>query len=320
MTKGVAFERRPFRLLRKQKEPQPLGRRVVRRGVRDEQLVRMSVHGELLNVERELARHRVVVGLHELARPADLVRRPPRAEVRVAHAELADESGEDGIVRRAARLHPQHRDAFTGRALPVAVQCPERRVEERQPDQVARGRFERLEIGQQRRGCAVPRQDVHAAVQDHRRDVRHAVEQLPQPRGDLGSRFLPDRGDIGEREQVLALVGRQLQRVRQRVEHGAGDPVGAALFEPDDVVDADVGELGQLLAAQAGHAALPAVVGKARAVRVESGAAGAEELAQFGHAPSVRGCEEMCLVLVCIGWVLPGWTHARRPAWWPWKP
>jgi hypothetical protein len=65
---------------------------------------------------------------------------------------------------------------------------------------------------------------------------------------------------FGQCGEVCALVGGQLQRVCEGIEHRAGDSAGAALLQPHDIVDAHVGELGELLPAQARYPALPAVV------------------------------------------------------------
>ena len=168
-------------------QPALFSRRAGLCGVGDQLLVGVGVDGELLDVEGEGAHDRVAVGLGELLRPAHPMTGPPGAEVRVPHAQFADQRGQGGVVRGAAGLHPQDRDAFAGGSRPVRVQGPEVLVEEGQPDQVALGRGQRAEVGQQGGGAAVPGQHVHAAAQDHRGDVGHGLQQLPQPRGDLGS-------------------------------------------------------------------------------------------------------------------------------------
>ena len=54
-----------------------------------------------------------------------------------------------------------------------------------------------------------------------------------------------------EVEQVRALGVVELQRPRERLEHGLGDTARVAALEPGVVVDADAGEQRDLLAAQA---------------------------------------------------------------------
>jgi hypothetical protein len=96
-------------------------------------------------------------------------------------------------------------------ARPVRVQGAVGLVEEGQPEQVAFALRQRAEVGQQGGRAAVPGQHV----------------------------------GVGDGEQVRALVRGELERVQHRARH----PAGAALFQPDDVVDADVRELRQLLPA-----------------------------------------------------------------------
>ena len=61
-------------------------------------------------------------------------------------------------------------------------------------------------------------------------------------------------GLAGDAEQVPALVGGQPQRAGECGQHRRRRVGGAALLEPGEVVDRDAGELGHLLAAQAGRA------------------------------------------------------------------
>ena len=68
----------------------------------------------------------------------------------------------------------------------------------------------------------------------------------------------PGRGDAvsgaGEVEKVSALGVIELQRPRDRVEHGGGSAGDGAALELGVVLDADAGERGDLGASQAGDA------------------------------------------------------------------
>ena len=108
----------------------------------------------------------------------------------------------------------------------------------------------------------------------------HLVEQVLQLGSYVGLWRLASRcggRDFGQRDEVVALVGGELQRVCRGVEHGARDSTGATLFEPYDVVDAHVGELCKLLTAQARHPTQTAVVAQSRLAGLQGGAACAEE-------------------------------------------
>ncbi len=69
---------------------------------------------------------------------------------------------------------------------------------------------------------------------------------------------LPRRRYPGDVEQVIALIGLQPQCPGQGGQHLLRRLGAAALLQAYDVVDADPGELGELLASQAGHSAVPA--------------------------------------------------------------
>jgi hypothetical protein len=308
----------PFRRCPLQEEAQGFLGGGVGCGVGHQQLVGVGVDGELLYVEGHGARYRVVVGLRELPRSAHLVAGPPGAEVRVADAEFTDQGGQGPVVGAAARLHPEDGDALACGARPVRVQGAEGVVEEGQPDQVALGRRQRAEVGQQGGRSPVPGQYIHTPVQHHRGNVTHALQQAPQPWGDLWPARRPRAGagaHIGQGEQVGAFVRGELQRVGERVQDRTGDPAGAALFQPDDIVHAHVRQLGQLLPAQPRDTAQASVVRQADAVRVEGRTAGAQKAAQLiavgriarvFHDSSVRKISIVCLVLVRIGSTVPG--------------
>lgn len=75
----------------------------------------------------------------------------------------------------------------------------------------------------------------------------------------------------------------EAQRTRQRIDGRDRRADGAALLEADVPVDADAGELGDLLAAEP-RGAPPLPCGKADRLRRQLFAAGAEEIAEFDAA------------------------------------
>jgi hypothetical protein len=87
-------------------------------------------------------------------------------------------------------------------------------------------------------------------------------------------------GVAGECEQVLALVGIQPERIRDRGQHAGRGPGLAALLQPRVPGQADVGELGNLFPAQTRDPP-HSPIGKAHFGRAQPGAAGAQERAQL---------------------------------------
>jgi hypothetical protein len=85
----------------------------------------------------------------------------------------------------------------------------------------------------------------------------------------------------GEVEQMLALGVVELQRPRDRIQHALGGAADVAALQLGVVVEADVGEHGDLFAPQAGHAAFTAEVGQAGLRRGEVRAAGDQEFPQL---------------------------------------
>jgi hypothetical protein len=89
---------------------------------------------------------------------------------------------------------------------------------------------------------------------------------------------------------VAALGLVEQQRPRERLDDLRRRPADAALLQTHQVVGADVGELGELLAAQAGDAATgPAV--EPRELRGYARAAAAQELPQLGGALHRTDCD-----------------------------
>jgi hypothetical protein len=87
-------------------------------------------------------------------------------------------------------------------------------------------------------------------------------------------------GVAGEREQVLALVRIQPERIRDRGQHTGRGPGLAALLQPRVPGQADVRELSDLFPAQAGNPPHPPL-GKPHLGRAQPGAAGTQERAQL---------------------------------------
>ncbi|GIE85479.1 hypothetical protein Are01nite_19590 [Actinoplanes regularis] len=83
--------------------------------------------------------------------------------------------------------------------------------------------------------------------------------------------------------EALGVV--KLERVGQGGQHLVGRPVGPALFEPDVVLHADAGQLGDFLTAQTRHA--PPAAGQAVVRRFDTSTTGLQEASQF--AVSIHG-------------------------------
>ena len=106
-------------------------------------------------------------------------------------------------------------------------------------------------------------EDVEPVVAHERGAAGDRVEDLLH----RGAHVLLDaaraaRGEDGLRgagqvEQVRALGVVELQRAGERVEHAVGDAAHVAALQARVVRDADARQHGDLLAAQAGHAARP---------------------------------------------------------------
>ncbi|EPH44313.1 hypothetical protein STRAU_2753 [Streptomyces aurantiacus JA 4570] len=222
---------------------------------------------------------------------------PQQAELLAADGEFAEQVAQAVVAGVTAEVHAQRRDGVAGGLLPrlpVRVETPHARVEEVQPRHVAALGGQRVEVGEQRPGRAVGGEDVEPSPDDVR---GHLVQRRQE---DLDAR--PDRlrggwrrGRVaqgaGQMAQVRALGVVEPQHPGDGVQDAVGHVVGAALFESYVVVDADPGQLRQLLAAQPGHATAPAERTDAGLFRAQPGAAGAEERGEFGaevHGSSFR--------------------------------
>ena len=116
------------------------------------------------------------------------------------------------------------------------------------------------------------------------------VEDPQQRRADVvGADAAGGRLVAGEVEEVVALVEGQAQRPRQRRDRRLRGSRAAPLLDPRVEVGRHVGELGDLLAAQAGGAAA-APGGQADVVGLQRFAAAAEEVGEVFavHQSSMR--------------------------------
>ncbi|GAA3031875.1 hypothetical protein GCM10020000_06030 [Streptomyces olivoverticillatus] len=190
-----------------------------------------------------------------------------------------------GVVGVAARVEPQAGHRVGRLAVPVHVQLAGGRVEEEEPGHVALLRRQGREVAQEGAGQPVPGDHIGAAAEDVGRGVVHGVEEVLH-RGAYALRAARARRLLAARSgqvvEVVPLGPAQPQRVGYRVEHCRGDVLSPALFEPGVVGHADPGDLGEFLAAQTRHAAAAAMRRQAHVLGPQPGAAGTEELAQFG--------------------------------------
>ncbi len=179
----------------------------------------------------------------------------------------------------------QERHCLGGDRLPLRVEQARGRVEERLPGHVAaleRPGGEAVHRVTQR----VPRQHVHPSPEDERRHGLHHVQQRLHAGADELQRAA-GVARTGQVEQVLPLGPIQPEDPGDRVQHRVGDVAAAALLQPDVVVGADAGQLGQLLTPQARHAP-PPVGGQPDIPRLDRGTPGSQERADVclrsGHA------------------------------------
>ena len=157
------------------------------------------------------------------------------------------------------------------------------RIEEREPRAVGATRVaEQLRVQRPTEGVRVD--DVQAAVPHGGRDAGQGVHDPRDARSHLLRRRRPAGRVLGVRgarevDQVVVLGLVELQGRAHGVEHVLRHAAGVAALEARVVLDADAGEEGDLLAAQAGNPALSAEGGQARPLRRDLGPAGGEELA-----------------------------------------
>ncbi len=123
---------------------------------------------------------------------------------------------------------------------------------------------------------------------------------------------------LGEVREVGVLGVRQPQGAGDGVEDLRGDVLPVALFEPRVVGHGHPGQLGQLLAAQPRHPAVPPEVRQPHVLRLEPGPPGAQELAELGTpvqgAAGGRRCPGVVRRIARSGCssirsIIPGRTH-----------
>ena len=132
-------------------------------------------------------------------------------------------------------------------------------------------------------GEVVHAEDIEAPVLDEGGDAGHAVEQVLDAGAELlrHAPALPGRLEVrcaGEVEQVGAFGVVEFQGAGEGFEDAVGDAGEVSALEPVVVVDAHAGDHREFFAAEAGHAAEPAVDLQPCHFRGEPGAAGLQEL------------------------------------------
>ncbi len=222
---------------------------------------------------------------------------PEAPETLAAHRQLTDERGQTRIVGIFAGRQTQMPDRVEGAGLPVRVQAALGLLEKEVPGGVeARHRPAVEEPGQ-----AVPRQDVEAVVHDQRGRVGDQVEHTQQLGTNPATRRLRAATALaGEPVQVLALGLVEAENASQRIEYLLGGLGRPALFQANVVVDADPGQVGDLLAAQPGDPAA-AVGGDSGGRRVDPGTPGSQKAREIVHIPSITVARPTKVVLPIPG-------------------
>ena len=224
---------------------------------------------------------------------ADVVAGPQlRKDLAVEH-QLADQRRELGIARVDPGGQTQVGDGLLGHDLPVRVELLGGGVQEDVAQHVAPLARKLGEVAHQRRRHAIPRQHVHAPAENEGRRAVHRVEQALHPGAHaLGRGGAADpRARLDQAVQVLSLGLVEMQGAGDGVQDAFRGVDVASLLQAHVVVGADPGQLGELLAAQAGHAAAaevrqPDVLGaQPRAPRAQEGT----KLGARVHGPSVPG-------------------------------
>ncbi|OEI67437.1 hypothetical protein Cus16_2870 [Curtobacterium sp. ER1/6] len=262
------------------------------RGVH-EQHVRLLRVEEHLAVQLEPADDRVVVPLHGAGLESDLVPVPERAELVGAAEQVVREPGSGGV--RAAPCHDlaERRRVQPGGCLAVLdrEQVAGARLGEPPPSArpLMAGALTRVaeQGGGERRllqGLTELRDDLGRGVDQPVEDAHHARADVVGADAGLG-RTVP-----GEAEEVVALLPRQVEPLRDRGDHLLGRLRSGPPLEPGVVVGGHVAERGDLLAPEArGPAPLPgreADVGRLQ--RLPSAAQEGAELRSIRHASILR--------------------------------
>ncbi|GAB2527957.1 hypothetical protein GCM10027167_34850 [Nocardia heshunensis] len=185
----------------------------------------------------------------------DLVGLPELTELRAALVHGAQQCPQLGIIGPVAGAQPEvGGDMARDQRPAVGGQGTNPRIEEDQIRPIAlRIRHFREVDAEQRHSGRVPAQDLGVVPDDVRGRAGHGVEQLLQARPQRLSR--PGQGArwAGQIVQVAPLVAAQVQRGGDGVDDPLRNRFGAALFQPDVVLDADPGQVRDLLAPQPRH-------------------------------------------------------------------
>jgi hypothetical protein len=161
------------------------------------------------------------------------------------------------------------------RAMPSSRRkVPDGGIGEHQSHVVALALGDLREVRDQGRGQGVPGQYVHVAAEDRGRNLCELVEEELYLRSHLLRRAAARSAGVpaGQFIEVGPLVVVKVQDARQRGKDGGRRP-DPALLEAGVVVGTDCSQLRDLLAAEAGDAAMPPGVGKADLSRADLGAA-----------------------------------------------
>ena len=195
------------------------------------------------------------------------------------------------LSRRSLGSRPasRRRIATASSAIPSqsAKNSGARRVEEHEAGDVTWQTVVAFERRVERVAETVGVQDVEASVADVRREFAHGIEESLHCRPNSFVSWTAPwatrrAGAANEVEQVVAFGLVELQRPRDRFEDVLGDAADVAAFEARVVLDADPGERGDLLAAQAGDAPVARVDGQSGLFGGDLGSPCDEELAQRG--------------------------------------
>lgn len=212
----------------------------------------------------------------------DLVALPHRAEAGRPGEEFVAQAEHAGVVGRVVGLGAEGGDRAGHEGGRVGVEAVDLGGQEGRAQEVGAGAVEGGQGGRGRGGG----EDVEGGGLDDRRDVPPHRQQLREPGGQFGARGLGPGEVARQMVEVAGRGGVQAEGAGQGVQDFGGRAPVAALFEACVVVVADVREVGQLLAAQAGHAARAGGRGQARRPGGEGVAAGAEESGEGGGRPS----------------------------------
>ena len=175
--------------------------------------------------------------------------------------ELADEVGQVAVVGVAAGRGAQDGDGVVGGAFPVAVEVVRARVEEEEAG-VVTGRAGSAYSSEYRpRASGLAARMSRRPLLHERGRAGDRVEHALHARAGsvawsgAGGAGVVGCGRAGEVEEVRALGVVELERASERLQHALGDAAQVAALQAGVVVDADAGQDGDLLAAQAGNAA-----------------------------------------------------------------